>query len=424
MNIEAYLSEFYNNAKDPKLNAMKYFMNRFNSPEKTLKFIHIAGTNGKGSCAEMMTNILIESGYKVGKFISPHLIKYNERISINNKNITDDELEEIIKKIDPIIKDFEKEYNMSLGFFALITIIAILYFKEKNCDFVILETGVGGLIDSTNIVNPVVSIISSVGLDHMHMLGNTLEEIAIQKAGIIKENSETIYVEQSEEDVNNIIKNTCKSKNNKLHLIKEENIKNYSYNEKYQKFDYKDYKNILINLKGKKQIFNASICLECISILKDKNYEIKDESLRKALKTVVHKARFETISKKPLVIYDGAHNMPAIENLINTINMYYKENKKVLVISLLKKKDYKSILKVLLENIDGVYIFTDGNNKEKYEAKEELLKIAKNLTNKNELYALELNEAIDLVKDKYKTYVNFIVGSFYIYKDVLNQINK
>ena len=422
MNIEAYLSKFYKNAKDPNLIAMKYFMNKFNSPEKDLKFIHIAGTNGKGSCAEMMTNILTKSGYKVGKFISPHLIKYDERISINNKNITDEELEKIIYKINPLIEEFEEEYNIKVSFFALMTIMAILYFKENNCDFVVLETGVGGLIDSTNIVNPLVSIISSIGLDHMHMLGNTIEEIAVQKAGIIKEKSDTIFVEQKEKSVNEIIKNTCISKNNKLHLIQEKDIQNYSFNQEYQKFDYKDYKNILINLKGKKQIYNASICLECVNILRYKHYEIKEENLRKALKTVVHKARFETISSKPLIIYDGAHNNPAIENLINTINMYYKKSKKVIVVSILKKKDYKTILKMLLENIDATYIFTDGNDKEKYVSKEELLEIAKKITSKNELYALKLYEAINLIKNKYKKEVNFIVGSFYIYGDVMKLI--
>ena len=163
MNVEKYLDNFFKGTKNPTLKAMEYLMEEFNHPENNLKIIHIAGTNGKGSCTEMMSNILIKAGYKVGKFISPHLIKYNERISIGNKNIT----------------------------------MAILYFSQNNCDFVVLETGLGGLYDCTNIVKPIVSIITSIGYDHIQILGDTLEKIAKQKAGIIKENSHTVFVKRS-----------------------------------------------------------------------------------------------------------------------------------------------------------------------------------------------------------------------------------
>ena len=421
MNVEQYLSTFFKGTKDPTLNAMKYFMEEFDYPEKDLKFIHIAGTNGKGSVAEMMNNILIKCGYKVGKFISPHLSKYNERISINSKNITDEEIEKLILKIKPKIDKYEKENNHKVTFFELETTMAILYFYENKCDFVVLETGLGGMYDCTNVVNPLVSIITSVGYDHMQILGNTLEEIAEQKAGIIKENSETIYVEQNETKVNEIIKNTCEEKNNTLHLIKKEDISNYSYDNNFQKFDYKNYKDILINLKGEKQIYNASICLECIEMLKDKSYEIDEKSVREALKTVIHKGRFETINENPLIIYDGAHNKPAIENLVNTINMYYKKEKKVYIISILKRKDYKTMLKILLKDEDGIFIFTDGNDKEKYEEKEELLRIAKENTSNKNLFTMDLKDAINLATT-YKDSVTFIVGSFYIYGTVIDEI--
>ena len=421
MNVEQYLSTFFKGTKDPTLNAMKYFMEEFDYPEKDLKFIHIAGTNGKGSVAEMMNNILIKCGYKVGKFISPHLSKYNERISINSKNITDEEIEKLILKIKPKIDKYEKENNHKVTFFELETTMAILYFCQNKCDFVVLETGLGGMYDCTNVVNPLVSIITSVGYDHMQILGNTLEEIAEQKAGIIKENSETIYVEQNETKVNEIIKNTCEEKNNTLHLIKKEDISNYSYDNNFQKFDYKNYKDILINLKGEKQIYNASICLECIEMLKDKSYEIDEKSVREALKTVIHKGRFETINENPLIIYDGAHNKPAIENLVNTINMYYKKEKKVYIISILKRKDYKTMLKILLKDEDGIFIFTDGNDKEKYEEKEELLRIAKENTSNKNLFTMDLKDAINLATT-YKDSVTFIVGSFYIYGTVIDEI--
>ena len=422
MNIQEYLDSFFAGTKDPSLDAMQYFMNKLGSPEESLKFIHVAGTNGKGSCTEMISNVLINSGYKVGKFTSPHLIKYNERISINNKNITDNELEQLIKKLKPLVEEYNSLHELNVTLFELETTMAILYFYENKCDIIVLETGLGGLYDCTNIVNPLVSIITSIGYDHMNILGNTLLEIAEQKAGIIKENSETVMPMQ-ESEVNNLIKRTCKEKNNQLHFVKEEDILNYSYDENFQKFDYKNYKNICINLKGQKQIINTSVCIECIEVLKRKGYNISEEVMRNSLKTVVHKGRFEEISKNPTIIYDGAHNKPAIENLVNSIYMYYKNKKKIYIFSILKTKDYKSVLQELLKDEEGTFIFTDGNSKD-YVEKEDLLEFAKNCTKNKNLYAKELKEAIQFSKKEYADAIIFIVGSFYIYGDVIKIIKE
>lgn len=415
MDVEKYLSKFYKTTENPTLKAMEFFMEKFNHPEKRLKFIHIAGTNGKGSTAEMLTNILIKAGYKVGKFMSPHLVKSTERMSVQNNDITYEEMESLIKRIEPEIEEYQKMNNTKVTLFELETTMAMIYFAENNCDLVVLETGLGGLYDCTNIVNPLISVITSIGYDHMKVLGNTLVEIAEQKAGIIKENSETVFALSEENDVNEKIKQTCLKKHNKLHTVKKEDIKNYEYNQEYQKFDYKEYKKITVNLKGEKQIINASICIECIQILRDKSYEISEEALRSGLNTVIHKGRFEIIHQKPLMIFDGAHNKPAIENFVNTVNMYYKNNSKVYIISILNSKDYDMILKNLLKEDKSVFIFTDGNNKESYVAKEELLKTAKKYTENSKLYVYELKEAIDFACKNYENDVVFFVGSFYIY---------
>lgn len=422
MNVEEYLATFCNRTKNPTLKAMEYFMGEFGHPEKDLKIIHIAGTNGKGSCTEMITNILLLSGYKVGKFMSPHLINYDERISINNKNITNQEMEELVKELMPKVDKYNSLNDTKITLFELETTMAILYFYRNNCDFVVLETGLGGLYDCTNIVNPIISIITSIGYDHMSILGNTLLEITEQKAGIIKENSETIFIEQEEKEVNDKIKEICSNKSNILHLIKKENISNYSYDKDFQKFDYKNYKNILINLKGEKQIYNASICIECAEILKNKSYKVLEKEIREGLKTTIHKGRFETISKEPLIIYDGAHNKPAIENFVNSIQMYYKNLEKVYIISILKIKDYKTILKELLKDKKSIFIFTDGNDKEIYVSKEELYNEAKKYTNSKSLYMYKLEDALSLTREKYKDHVTFIVGSFYIYGTVIKNL--
>lgn len=419
MDVEKYLQGFFAGTKNPSLDAMKFFMDKLNHPEKELKFIHIAGTNGKGAVTEMISNILLNSGYKVGKFMSPHLIRYNERIQINNKEITNKEMEEIIIKLDPLVKEYNSKGKGNVTLFELETTMAILYFANKKCDIVVLEVGLGGLYDCTNIVYPIVSIITSIGYDHMKFLGNTLEEIAFQKAGIIKQNSKTIFMSQSE-SVDNVIIERCKEENNKLFLVNKEEIKNYSYTEKYQKFDYKEFKNIEINLKGISQIYNACIALETVNVLKEK-YNIKEEIIRKSLKNVIHRGRFEKINNNPTVIYEGAHNEPAIKNFINSVDMYYKNNKKVYIISILKSKDYKTILKLLVKNDENIYIFTCGNDKERY-TDAEILKDEAQKSGAKNLFTMELEEAIKMSLEKYKDYIIFTVGSFYVYGDVIKTI--
>lgn len=416
MNVEKYLQSFSHGKKKQSLETMKYFMKQLGNPQEKQKFIHIAGTNGKGSCTEMMTNILLKSGYKVGKFISPHLIEYNERISVNNINISNEEMEKIIEEIDPLIMEYGKE-NVTL--FELETIMAIIYFYRKKCDIAVMEVGLGGMYDCTNIVYPEISIINSIGYDHMQLLGNSIEEIASQKAGIIKKNSKTVYICQ-ENEADNVITNKCKEENNKLYLIKKEDVKNYSYNNEFQEFDYKDYKNVKVKLKGKSQIYNAIICLEAVNILKDK-YKLPEEKVREGLESVIHKGRFETLCNKPTIIYDGGHNELAIKNFINSVSMYYEENKKIYIISLLKSKDYKTIIKLLVQENNGIYIFTTGNSKERYWDKEILKEEAIRLGAKN-VISMNLEGAMKKVYEEYKDCTNFVIGSFYIYGDVINYI--
>ena len=419
MDVKQYLQGFFAGTKNQSLDAMKFFMDKLNHPEKELKFIHIAGTNGKGAVTEMISNILLNSGYKVGKFMSPHLIRYNERIQINNKEITNKEMEEIIIKLNPLVKEYNSKGKGNVTLFELETTMAILYFANKKCDIVVLEVGLGGLYDCTNIVYSIVSIITSIGYDHMKFLGNTLEEIAFQKAGIIKQNSKTIFMSQSE-SVDNVIIERCKEENNKLFLVNKEEIKNYSYTEEYQKFDYKEFKNIEINLKGISQIYNACITLETVNVLKEK-YNIKEEIIRKSLKNVIHRGRFEKINNNPTVIYEGAHNEPAIKNFINSVDMYYKNNKKVYIISILKSKDYKTILKLLVKNDENIYIFTCGNDKERY-TDAEILKDEAQKSGAKNLFTMELEKAIKMSLEKYKDYIIFAVGSFYVYGDVIKTI--
>ncbi len=421
-----YLSTFYKGTKGPTLDAIQYFMEELEHPEKKLKIVHVAGTNGKGSVVEMLSTVLEQAGYKVGTFMSPHIIRFNERIRINHKEILDKELEELTDIMKPIVDRYNKVHEVAVTLFEIETAIALLYFVKHQCDIVMFETGLGGLVDCTNIVEPILSIITSIGYDHMDILGNTLEEIAIQKAGIIKENSDTIFVSQ-EERVNKIIEQTCISKNNVLHLINSNDWKNVFCQEEYQFFDYKTYKQIAINLKGSKQISNACIVLEAIEVLKNKEYQISKKAIEDGLKKVVHKARFEVIDKHPTMIFDGGHNEDAICNLKESIKQYYKNDKKVYIFSILKTKDYKTVIRELMEDRNSIFIFTDGTKQQDevkcYVKKEDLYQEALKYQ-KDNLIMDSLENALQKCKTDYQDRVIFIIGSFYTYAEVLENLKK
>ncbi len=421
MDIDKYLDKFDKFTKDPTLNAMKYIMDRFDNPEKKLKIIHVAGTNGKGSVCEMLSSIFSHTKYKVGKFISPHLIKFNDGIYINNKEISDEEVEEIIIPLSKVVDEYNRNHEIPVKWFEIITSLVLIYFAKNECDFAILETGLGGETDCTNIVDSMVSIITNIGYDHIDILGNSIESITRHKAGIIKKNSDTIFVKQ-EQNINSIIQEKCESKETLLHLLDEGDIKNYKWHEDLQQFDFKQYKNVRINLKGKKQVNNAIEVLECINILKEKGYQISSEAIELGLKNVIHKARFETLSTNPLIVFDGGHNESAIDNLMENINVYFSNYERVYIVSILKTKDYKTILKKICTDKSAIFIFTSGNDKNRYVSKEELYNISKEYLNEKNIYQKELVEAIDYTRKNYSDRAILIIGSFYVYKTVKGNI--
>ena len=424
IDVNKYLDQFFKGTKNPSLKAMGYFMKEYNNFEKEMKFIHIAGTNGKGSATEMISNILQKQGYKVGKFLSPHLIKYNERMSINGVEITDQEMASLIEELDVKVKKYKEIEGVDVTLFELETTMALLYFYRNNVDFVVLETGLGGLYDCTNIITkPAVSVITSIGYDHMSLLGKTLPEIAYQKAGIIKENSNTVIFKETPE-IDNVFINICKEKNNNLHIVEEQDISNYSFDSNYQYFTYKDLTDIKLILKGKVQVKNASICIETIKILQELGYKVEDKAIKEGLETVVHKARMEELKHKPLIIYDGAHNEPAIKNLLEMVDMYYCNLNRIYIVSILKTKDYDNMLKLLAQDKDAKFILTSGNDKERYVAKEELKESAKKYIPENKIYIKELKDAIKETANNNENTVTLVVGSFYVYGTVVEEIAK
>ena len=331
-------------------------------------------------------------------------------------------MSDIIEELKPKIEKYNKEEQVNITLFELETTMALLYFYGNKVDFVVLETGLGGLYDCTNIITKtLVSVITSIGYDHMEILGNTLTEIAYQKAGIIKENSNTVIFEQSEE-ITNVFIEECKKKKNKLHVITNNDISNYSFDNNLQYFKYKDMDNLCINLKGKMQIENASLCLESIKILQEEGYVISEESIKRGLSTVIHKGRMETLNNKPLIIYDGAHNEPAIKNLQKIIEMYYNNVPRTYIISILKRKNYEKMLQLLAEDKESIFILTSGNDEERYTSSDELYKTAIKYKEKNKIFTKKLEDAIEGVMNNKTNTANFVVGSFYTYGTVVNKI--
>lgn len=426
IDIINYFNTYFRSSKLPSLEAMHFFMDEYNWFEKDMKFIHIAGTNGKGSTTKIITDILIKSGYKVGTIISPHLVEYNERITINNKKITNEELEQYIIELEPKVEKYNKSVEGKdlnpVTFYELITTIALMHFYKNKVDFVVMETGMGGLYDGTNIITkPIASVITSIGLDHTNSLGKTLEEIAAQKAGIIKKDSDTVIFKQGDL-VNQVFIDKCNQVNNRLHIIQEEDIKNYSYDKEYQYFDFRNYIGLKLKLCGKAQIRNTALALEVIDIIKEKGFTVPEEAVKEALETIENQGRMEILNNNPKIIFDGAHNIPAMQNLMEMVEMYYPNTNKRYIVSILERKDFRDMLKILSKDKKSKVILTSGTDEVKYASKEQLYETAKDYIEEDRLEKMELNEAIEQAKRGEE--LTFVIGSFYVYGTVIKALKR
>lgn len=350
--VVKFLEEIQIPGKTLGLHRMKSLMERLGNPQDKLQVVHVAGTNGKGSVCSMLDSILIEAGYVVGLFTSPHLIDYNERIQIQNIPIDDDKFIELGLKIKDCCKEMVGQGEEMPTFFEYITAMAFLYFVDQKVDIAIIETGIGGTYDGTNIIkNPLVSVITSIGMDHMALLGNTIQKISREKGGIIKENSHTVLYD-SDKSVYNIIKGICEAKNNLLFPSQETHIKDDHYGMDGTRFTASHprfvYKDIYLQLLGPYQVSNAITTLMTIESLKLQGYQIPKDTVYKGLKNAKWPGRMEMIQKSPTIIIDGAHNEESATAFVTALSAMKKDAKVVMLISILKDKDYKKILDIII----------------------------------------------------------------------------
>lgn len=330
-------------------------------PEDKLKFIHVAGTNGKGSTSAMLSSILSCAGYKTGLFTSPYLEVMNEQIRINGETIDNEAFVKNVKIIkDAVILLPNEDYPTE---FELITAIAFNYFLSQKCDIVVLETGMGGQGDATNVIpTPLISVLTNIGLDHTAILGDSLTEIARCKAGIIKENGVVVSYEQ-ESEVEKVIQNKCVEKNAKYVTASFAYIQVHDECLSMQKFSYQSYCNLSLPLIGEHQRKNAAVALEVITQLRAQGYNISDDMVKRGLFQVSWPARFEILAKKPLIILDGGHNEQCIDEVVKVLGKYVPDKKVIFVIGVMADKNYKGMIRKLLPIAKEFYTVKPNNQR-------------------------------------------------------------
>lgn len=372
------------------------------NPHKKMKYIHIAGTNAKGSVCAFLQASLTHSGLKTGKYTSPNLIKVNERITIDGEEISDSDMNLLLKEIEEKADRVEKRLGEYPSQFEIWTAMAFLYFKRKNCDIVILETGLGGRFDATNVIEEnVMSIITKIALDHTEYLGDTVEKIAFEKCGIIKKNSIVISARQ-EKAAEEVIRSRATEENNRLYFAEEVKIGEFS--DIYEK-----YGNVFLSLGGLHQIENASIAVTALKAL-----GTDEKSIEYGLTHATHNARFELMSKNPPVIFDGGHNPDGIASLKSSLLRYYGSDKKIFVCAFMKDKDIKSSLE-LIKPLAEEICFTRVKGNERSASEKQLSDIADFLNIKHSFFE-NVGDAVNYSLDKNRTVI--ICGSLYLYKDI------
>ena len=412
MNIDNILNKIFELRAVPKkdLNNIKFVLKKLGNPEKNLKIIHIAGTNGKGSAASMLESVLITAGYNVGKFTSPHIIKFNERIVYNKKEIPDEE----IAGFFDIIEKITEKYNIYLNFFEVTTIIMFCYFNKLKPDYTIIECGLGGRLDATNTGNSYLSVITNISFDHTAVLGNTLKEIAFEKAGIVHDGQICIFAgnhseltEAVKNKTDNFVDIMTKYKNIDISLDKTTLHTKISLNNSI--FE--------IPLYGIFQGWNFLLVYETAKILK-----IEDSIIAKGISDVKWPGRFEIYSKDPLIILDAAHNTDSVKVLRDNILSLYPKSETAVIISVLKDKNINEIFSLAEEFTDNIFC-TSLSESHRGFTSEELKNVIKRNDPSIEYYFNDDLEKITRKALSLNKKVLIVCGSFYLiskFKELYN----
>ena len=362
---EAFIKKSYDQVIRLGLSRMKVLLEKLGNPQNQLKFIHVAGTNGKGSVCAMTARILQCAGFRTGLFTSPVIFDYREQFQVNCEMISEDDFARLAESVKQACAEMDDPPSE----FEKVTALAFLYFAEQACDLVVLEVGLGGTDDATNVIaTPEVAAIVNIDYDHMGFLGDTLTQIAEKKAGIIKENGMVVTAEQKEE-VMLVLQERCVAK--KAHLIrtfasqirvKEKSLDGLCIDyENKSSEGFMQLQNITLSLPGDHQCGNAAVVLQIIACLKGKGYPISGDAVREGMASVRWPGRFEVASKEPIVIIDGAHNPDGIHALSHNLKEYCPDEAFVFITGILKDKDYHEMLKQMLPFADSFVTIAPDN---------------------------------------------------------------
>lgn len=344
------------------LERIEQLVDRLGNPEKKLQIIHVAGTNGKGSTIAFMSSVLCQAGYKVGIYTSPGLYNFNDRIRINQKEIDDESVGRIIGEIKEKIKEMLAEGYEHPTEFEIMTALALVYFAEQNCNLVILEVGLGGKLDSTNVIKaPMLSVITPIDYDHMDILGDTIEEIAKEKAGILKRGTRLVMSPQREEAEVVILKR-AERLDIPVHKVDYSDIQPISWDTNTQCFsvDQEEYKTSIL---GFHQLQNALVAIEALYALETLGVRVPQDALKKGLVMARWPARFEILDKDPLVVIDGAHNLQGVKILKENLKSYFGEKEIIFIMGVMKDKNYKEMIEELKPIMHKVYTVTPNNSR-------------------------------------------------------------
>ena len=338
----AYIENYTWSTTRLGLDRTRALLHALSDPQKQLKFIHVAGSNGKGSTCAMLDSILRAAGYRTGLYTSPYIQDFCERIQVNGENISGEALAELTERVRGIADTMEDHPSQ----FELVTAIAMQYFYDQHCDLVVLEVGMGGELDSTNVIDcPEVAVITNIGLEHTEYLGNTLEEIASAKGGIIKAGCDVVCYD-SEPEVMETLGRICCEQNTQARVSRSGDILPLSHSLEGQRFVWKE-KEYTIPLLGAHQLRNAAVVLETVTALRRRGWELPETAVSRGLETVRWPARFELLWRDPLFVLDGGHNPQCAEALAANLRDYLPNTRLVFLLGVLKDKDYQSILSLI-----------------------------------------------------------------------------
>lgn len=343
----------------PGLERMEAALSRLDHPHLKIQTIHIAGTNGKGSTVTYLRSVLQDAGYRVGTFTSPYIETFNERISLNGVPISDDDLAWCANVLKPIVEEINQTSMGPFTEFEITTLISFIYFKHYETDVVIYEVGLGGRLDATNVISPIVCGITNIGHDHEAILGDTLVKIAHEKLGIVKYEIPLFTTEENEEVLKEFVEVTNQKNSPLIQALKVYPLTQIHVSQDGLQFDWPHLKGVKLTMKGTHQMKNATLAYSIIQYLKEKRiFSISDVNIYRGMKQAFWKGRFEVIHENPTIILDGAHNLEGMMLLCETVKTLYPTERRLFMVSVLKDKDYEKMFNHMDEVADHVYFTT------------------------------------------------------------------